>query len=173
MKNKLTTTLCIMAIASPIHANYPSLVGDVVARDLDISGGRWLGHVGLANAPHWAMSPTLVLQAMADSPHIQEVSVDNFKSASNFWGSRGGILPLTNGQYNRFTVANRLVRQYYACPAYSYTPYWFAGSVTDQGKPISCGLFRCDTLVNYAYAFDSRYSLFTVHCWLFMQRLET
>ena len=74
MRNKLTKALCIIAVTSPAQANYVGVVGDVIARNLDQPGGGWAGHTGLATAPHYAMRPTLVLQAMADAPHIQEVS---------------------------------------------------------------------------------------------------
>lgn len=58
-----------------------------------------------------------------------------------------------------FTVANRIIRQYYACPEYTITWRWKEGQLDSQSKSISCGQFRCDTLVNYAYAFNEAYSL--------------
>lgn len=153
MNVKLINSMGLLLIVCPLHANYPALVGDVVARDLAIPGAGWAGHTGLSSANHYMMRPTIVLEAMATVPHIDNISIDNFKSASKFWGSRGGIIP--PGSYDRFTVANRVVRQYFACPQYSYTPAWEAGTITNDAKPITCGLFRCDTLINYAYAFNN------------------
>lgn len=157
MRNKLTKALCIIAVSSPVHANYVGVVGDVVGRDLAYPGAGWAGHTGVATAPHYLMRPTLVLQAMSNAPHIQEVSIDNFKSQSTYWGSRGGRIPF-DYKFGRWIVANRVVQQYYACPAYSYTWQWKDGTITADNKPVTCALFRCDTIVNWAYAFGN-YSL--------------
>lgn len=115
MKVKFIYTLGCMVMACPIYANIPSFVGDIVARDL--IGAGPLGHVGIASAPYYKMRPTIVLEAMSDAPHIQENSIDDFKSRSKYWGSKGGLLSPQSIQ--SYTVANRVVRQYYACPEYS------------------------------------------------------
>ncbi len=103
------------------------------------------------------MKPNYVIEAMSVAPHIQQNTIEDFKSRSKYWGSKGGLI--SPKSIESYQVANRMVRQYYACPAYSYTWQWIEGKITPNATPISCGLFRCDTLVNYAYAFDQRYSL--------------
>ncbi len=155
MKLKLLYTIGFTATISPIYASTPAFVGDLVARDL--SGAGPLGHVGIASAPDYRMRPTVVLEAMNSMPHIQENTIDDFKSRSKFWGSKGGLL--SPQSVESFTVANRIVRQYYACPEYTITWRWREGKLAHNNKPISCGQFRCDTLVNYAYAFNKGYSL--------------
>src|SRR5215216_3847861 len=155
MKTKLIYVISSIAISCPAYSKIPSFVGDLVARDL--VGAGPLGHVGIASAPDYRMRPTVVLEALDSVPHIQENSIDNFKSRSKFWGSKGGLL--SPQSYESYTVANRIVRQYYACPEYTKTWRWKEGKIKGNSRPISCGQFRCDTLVNYAYAFSSGYSL--------------
>ncbi len=157
MKSKFRYAIGIMIIANPIYAQYVSFVGDLVARDL--KGAGPLGHVGIASAPHYQMKPTDVLEALDTPPHIQDNTIDDFKSRTKYWGSKGGLL--TPKSHESYLVANRIVRQYYACPEYTLTWRWLEGKI-DGGtppRPISCAIFRCDTLVNYAYAFDPGYSL--------------
>jgi hypothetical protein len=149
MRCKVIKTLCLSVLINPVYANFPSFVGDLVARDLDYVTTGWIGHTGLATAPHYKMRPTLVLEAMSTVPHIREGYINDFKAKSKFWGSRGGLL-IPN--YDLFTVANRVVEQYYACPAYSYTWQWKSGTISGT-IPLTCALFRCDTLINYAYEF--------------------
>ncbi|ARM34944.1 hypothetical protein [Legionella longbeachae] len=155
MKTKLIYVISSIAISCPVYSKIPSFVGDLVARDL--VGAGPLGHVGIASAPDYRMRPTVVLEALDSVPHIQVNSIDNFKSRSKFWGSKGGLLPPKSNE--SYTVANRIVRQYYACPEYTITWRWREGKIDSNTKPISCGQFRCDTLVNYAYAFSAGYSL--------------
>ncbi|MGB4984544.1 MAG: hypothetical protein WBO70_02080, partial [Erysipelotrichaceae bacterium] len=155
MKKNVFYVLSSIVIACPVYSNIPSFVGDLVARDL--VGAGFMGHVGIASAPDYRMRPTVVLEALDSVPHIQQNTIDDFKSRSKFWGSKGGLVsPKSN---ESFTVANRIVRQYYACPEYTITWRWKEGKINSKSKPISCGQFRCDTLVNYAYAFSKSYSL--------------
>lgn len=155
MKSKSFYTIGCMVIVYPIYAKIPSFVGDLVARDL--GGAGPVGHVGIATAPNYKLRPSSVLEAMDSAPHIQENTIENFKSRTTYWGSKGGLL--TPQSIESYIVANRIVRQYFACPEYSYTWRWKEGEIGANGHPISCALFRCDTLVNYAYAFDEGYSL--------------
>lgn len=155
MKKNVIYVLSSIVIACPVYSKIPSFVGDLVARDL--VGAGPLGHVGIASAPDYRMRPTVVLEALDSVPHIQQNTIVNFKSSSKFWGSKGGLLsPKSKESY---TVANRIVRQYYACPEYTITWRWKEGKIDGYNRPISCGQFRCDTLVNYAYAFSEGYSL--------------
>ncbi|MFA5960560.1 MAG: hypothetical protein WC785_08580 [Tatlockia sp.] len=155
MKIKLIYVIASIAVSCPVHSKITSFVGDLVARDL--VGAGPLGHVGIASAPDYRMRPTVVLEALDSIPHIQENTIDNFKSRSKFWGSKGGLL--SPKSHESATVANRIVRQYFACPEYTITWKWREGKIDSNNKPISCGQFRCDTLVNYAYAFSPGYSL--------------
>lgn len=154
MKTKLIYAMGCMIITSPIYS-IPSYVGDLVARDL--IGAGPLGHVGIASAPDFRTRPTVVLEAMNSAPHIQQNYISDFKSRSKYWGSKGGLL--SPQSIESYTVANRIVRQYYACPEYTLTWIWREGRIDEYTNPISCGQFRCDTLVNYAYAFSTGYSL--------------
>lgn len=130
-------------------------MGDLVGRDLIGLGP--IGHVGIATAPYYKMRPSYVLEAMNTIPHIQQNTIDDFKSRSKYWGSKGGLV--SPQSLESFTVANRIIRQYYACPEYTFTWRWRPGAIHEDLRPISCGVFRCDTLVNYAYAFSPGYSL--------------
>ncbi|STX81544.1 Uncharacterised protein [Legionella busanensis] len=147
MKIQLLHAISFIVISSHIFAKVPSFVGDLVGRDL--IGAGPVGHVGIASAPDYRMRPTVVLEAMNSAPHIQENGINDFKSRSKFWGSKGGLIPPQS--IESYTVANRIVRQYFACPEYTITWRWIEGQIDNNAKPISCGLFRCDTLVNYAY----------------------
>lgn len=155
MRSNLTKSLIIMTISCPLYANYAALVGNVVARDLDVPAGGWAGHTGLASADHYLMRPTIVLEAMNSIPHIRQTNIGDFKNSSPYWGSRGGLLK--PGSFDQFTVANRVVRQYFACPDYSYSWVWKAGTIDGNSRPLTCALFRCDTLMNHAYEFGTHH----------------
>lgn len=152
---RTASLLSFIIVIHPAYSKIPSFVGDLVARDLVWVGPA--GHVGIATAPHYTMRPTLVLEAMDTAPHIQQNTVADFKSRTQYWGSKGGLV--SPQSIESYTVANRIIKQYYACPQYSYTWQWKEGQIDGKSRPISCALFRCDTLVNYAYAFSEGYSL--------------
>ena len=155
MKVKLGYTISCMLMTYPVFANMPSFVSDIVARDL--VWVNFAGHVGIASAPDYRMRPTVVLEALDTVPHIQENTIDDFKSRSKYWGSRGGLVkPQTS---SAASVASSIVRQYYACPEYTIKPTWREGTIDNRNRPIICALFRCDTLVNYAYAHGPGYKL--------------
>ena len=135
MQTKFVYMIGTIVMACPVYSNTPSFVGDLVGRDL--VGAAPLGHVGIASAPDYRMRPTVVLEALDSVPHIQENTIDNFKSRSKFWGSKGGLL--SPKSYESYTVANRIVRQYYACPEYTITWRWREGKIDGNTKPISCG----------------------------------
>ncbi len=126
MKTKLVCAIGCMVMVCPIYAKIPSFVGDLVGRDL--IGAGPVVHVGIASAPDYRMRPTVILEAMNSAPHIQENTIDDFKSRSKFWGSKGGLL--SPKSIESYTVANRIVRQYYACPEYTIT--WSRCIVSSQ-----------------------------------------
>lgn len=152
MYKKLVVIAGLVTNLNYIHAAVPSFVADVLARDLDIGGIKGFGHIGLATAPNVNMSPTNVLEAMSSPPHIQENTITSFKQRTTYWGSRGGrVRPKSQ---EAFTIANRIVKQYFACPRYTITTHWEEGQINEQfwpPHPLKCAEFRCDTLINYAY----------------------
>lgn len=158
MKIKLIAALIIMPFVNDVYANQQALVGDIIARDLAMKGAGWVGHVAIVSGERY-QKPTIVLEAMGDAPHIQANTISDFKSRAKYWGSKGGFMQDDNW-YLSWLVANAFVRQYYACPSYSYTWQWAAGSLKpNTTEPVSCGTFRCDTLVNYGYSMPVGYSL--------------
>jgi len=158
MKIKLITALILTPLATEAFSN-AALVGDIIARDLAMPGASWVGHVGVVSSNGEGQKPWFVLEAMGDAPHIQQNPISDFKTRAKYWGSKGGFMQPDNW-YLSWLIANTFVRQYYACPSYSYTWQWEAGSLKPNTTiPVSCGTFRCDTLVNYAYSIPIGYSL--------------
>lgn len=125
MSRRFLFALSCIVLTSPVYAKYPSFVGDVVGRDL--IGAGPVGHVGIASASYYKMRPTIVLEAMNTMPHIQQNTIEDFKSRSKYWGSKGGLL--SPQSIESYTVANRVVRQYFACPEYTLTWRWKEGMI--------------------------------------------
>lgn len=89
MKIKTIYAIFPLLIVYPVYGQIASSVSDLVARDLLGLGPA--GHVGIASAPDYRMRPTVVLEAMSSIPHIQQNNIDDFKSRSKYWGSKGGL----------------------------------------------------------------------------------
>jgi len=145
--NKIALSIALANLVSNANALY---VSDLMARDLDIPFYGVVGHVGLASAYEIYAPATFVLEAINDPKAIQQNSLGSFMSAPHkYWGDKQIF---NHKSYRTYTTANTIVRQYYACPSYTLKASWVVGELK-QGStiPISCGMWRCDTLVNYAY----------------------
>lgn len=149
--------------ASKLGKN-PADQSDIVGRDLHISMGSFLGHVGL-----WTGS--MVIEALNQTPAIVQNTLENFKSRSTYWGAvyylNWNILPSqplpTNSReplnYRHFYAKAAAVQRAFLVPQigadYSMSPYPELVQV-QECKNSRCvgparGKYRCDTFVKDAY----------------------
>jgi len=135
------------SIAAPII--YPT---DIMGRDLQVQGIWWAGHVGIATALYVTMPATDVMEAMNAQPVIQVNKLLSFKTRSNYWGSRFGVVP--RGSQDALQILRMGYIQKDLCPQYTYTPFYTPGLIGQRGYARRCSKFRCDTFINFIYGFN-------------------
>lgn len=136
---------CVLSVgvvcAAPAN---PSGIGDVVARDLSITGLGWAGHVGMYDG-------SKIVEVLNKSAVIQRNSTTDFKASSPYWGARYG-----KGS-NFSTMVTKGWEQRNYSPSYTSTALWTEGRYKKQCTRQGCknvlipAKFRCDTFVNYMY----------------------
>jgi hypothetical protein len=138
MKNVISTVVLSALISNANAINH----ADVLGRDLKLPGASWAGHVAIAYAPLFSEEPYLVFEALNAEKAIQVNTIDDFRSRSNYWGSRTGISD--NRDRTRW-ILTTAYKQSKLCTEYTMFPQYKVATVDE------CGKFRCDTFVNYVY----------------------
>ncbi len=146
----LALILGTSVITTPAFAGNPKATGDIVARDLQIYGLGWAGHVGM-----WTGSK--VLEVLNESRVIQQNSLSNFKNRSAYWGAR-------YGKGNRpYKAVNFGWNQRHYSPSYTTTAqYQIGGWVTKwvwdsrkrkwvKKRVKQTAVYRCDAFVYASY----------------------
>lgn len=147
---------CVLSVgavwAAPAN---PSSTGDVVGRDLNITGLGWAGHVGMYDGSR-------IVEVLNASPVIQRNSIASFRAATPYWGARYG-----RGSNFSTMVAKGWDQRNYS-PSYTTTAQWREGKYERQCTSQGCrnvlipARFRCDTFVNYMYRQGTNSDLVTV-----------
>ena len=142
--------ILIITSISLLATSNPKATGDIVGRDLSISGLGWAGHVGIWDGRK-------VLEVLNKSTVIQKNSLYSFKNSSSYWGARYG-----KGSRHYRVISAGWNQRYYS-PTYTTTSQYREGKWTKQWRWDSrqwkwvqkwvkqTAKFRCDTFVNYAY----------------------
>ncbi len=137
------STIKAYSLPTPI---YPA---EIVGRNLNIFGMGWAGHVGITTAADISQVSNQVIEVMNDTPVIQVHSLLEFKLKTTYWGSRYGI---SDREEHGSKIINEANFQRGLCPIYTMTAAFEPGAGYDEeGKPTHCGVFRCDTFVNYVF----------------------
>ncbi len=146
MRNKYAVLALAVCAASSSHATtyYPA---QILGRDLGISGLAWAGHVGLTLAKHFSDTANTVIEVLNEIEVIQINSIQHFKQATRFWGSRYGIADQTLAAEK---ITQEALRQRALCPIYTDSATYHIGEGTPE-NPIRCAVFRCDTFINYLF----------------------
>ncbi len=136
---------CVLSIGAVCAAPAnPSATGDVVARDLNISGLGWAGHVGMYDG-------SKIVEVLNQSAVIQRNSTSTFKASSPYWGARYG----KGSNFGTMVTKGWDQRNY--SPSYTSSAQWREGRYEKQCTSSGCknvlipAKFRCDTFVNYMY----------------------
>lgn len=140
----------LMSFSDPVNAR-PVVSGDIVGRDLLIWGLGWAGHVAMVTGDNVGQSSSLLIEAMQDAKPYAIVlnNLGLFKQQSKYWGSRYGIGDYASGTRAALVEINH---QRWWCPSYtSSTAYKIGQGVPTTGQIISCGEWRCDTLVSWGF----------------------
>jgi hypothetical protein len=142
----LTSSALTLSQHAHTKAIYP---GDIVGRDLNYPLLGYLGHVGIAMGDALTSSASLVIEALNKKPVIQINTFLEFKKQSKYWGSRYGIGDNADGTRRALAEANH---QRWLCPTYTdSTAYTIGKSDPKTGQIITCGVWRCDTLVAWSF----------------------
>lgn len=138
----------------------PKNTGDVVARDLNIPGLGWLGHLGV-----WTGSKVAeVVQGQSNA--VRYVTWDSFRTATNAWptarpnvpsylvyycsSASCGYYPSTTypGVQSRMALANRANQIYLIGADYTLSSSTYvAAQPAYPGVTAIRGLYRCDSFV--------------------------
>lgn len=158
MKNKLVTVTIEIAIAAAITSTSayakPIYPAEIIGRKLLIYGLGWTGHVGITTANMssangmWQNADQVI--EVLNEPVVGQInSIANFKSRSEYWGSKHGIADKGERGYRVLVEANH---QRWWCPQYtSDTDYQIGDGNPFTGHIVKCGRWRCDTYVWWAF----------------------
>ena len=79
-------------LSSTANSALPIYPAEIIARDLDVLGAGWAGHVGITTAPFIFEKAYQVIEVLnSKDPIIQINLISDFKTKSPYWGSRYGI----------------------------------------------------------------------------------
>lgn len=171
MKNKkmfiLGLSVTLVAINSTTYARkiFPS---DIMARNLHFPSLGWVGHVGIAtrymmNASGMSKPADQVIEILNEAPIGQLNSINNFKSRSQYWGSKYGVISGAEQGYKVLVEANH---QRWWVTEYTHGTDYRIG----QGNPYTgeirvTGRWRCDTFAWWAY-YSQGINVMPGHIWL-------
>lgn len=150
---RIQTLLLSIAMASNCTTQArPVVSGDIVARDLLVYGLGKAGHVAMVTGHNVGGPSSRLIEAMSDGTPWAIVFnyLEQFKKQSPYWGSRYGF-----GDYGKGTRATlvELNHQRWWCPTYTSTAGYRPGQgIPTTGQVISCGVWRCDTLVAWSFS---------------------
>lgn len=148
-------------IGADVVAGDPQRAGDVVARELSISGFGALGHTGMFDG-------SVVVQVLDEGRNaIQYESLASFKSRSAFWGTASPNNPdhLLNKCFKtaclyaadfedvhaRLALVKRGFQAYLIGADYTYGQHYTSAKPLMWGRPAERGLYRCDTFIVNVY----------------------
>ncbi|MBA2711047.1 MAG: hypothetical protein H0U57_10710 [Tatlockia sp.] len=150
-KHFTVISLTFLSLLTTETYSLPTLIypAEIVGRNLNVFGMGWAGHVGITTAADISQPSNQVIEVMNDTPVIQVHSLLEFKLKTTYWGSRYGISD--RGEQGT-KIINEANFQRGLCPIYTMTAAYEPGTGYDEeGKPTHCGVFRCDTFINYVF----------------------
>lgn len=162
MKKILLSALLIGQSSIVLAVGNPVAVGDVLGRDLSVTGFGFLGHVGVL------ASSNNVVQVMNATPYVdvvQNVTVAGFK-VDTYWGARAKSSftwksPYTSATNQINTISNQQ-KAYVKYDLYSSTPNpakQVCANANCTAYKWEPGSFRCDAFVKWLYTETNNGSL--------------
>lgn len=145
----LSATLASQAIQA--KNIYPA---EIVGRKLLFPSLGWAGHVGITttdmdSAKGMLQNANKVIEVLKETPVGQINTIANFKSRSEYWGSKYGIADRGNRGYLVLVEANH---QRWWNPEYTDdTDYHIGSGNLKTGQVLDHGRWRCDTYVWWAF----------------------
>jgi hypothetical protein len=135
------------------HAANPIYPVQILARNIEAPVLGKLGHVAMAIGPHLTDVATQVIEVSGKQPVIRISSISSYKSKSLYWGSRYGIAKTQEQAIAILRAAH--FQKDMGCARYTLTSNYHInkGGYDSKGHPMptQCGVFRCDTFINYIY----------------------
>lgn len=139
----------------------PRSAGDVVGRDLSISGLGPLGHTGMFDG-------SVVVEVLNEGGNaIQYESLASFKARSAYWGTASPNNPnhLLKKCFKttcweaadfedvtaRLALVKRAFQAFLIGADYSFGPHYTSAKPMVWGRPAERGLYRCDTFIVNVY----------------------
>lgn len=155
MQRKCTvlTLVFLYSSTTSVNAALPVYPAEIVGRQLDSKALGKIGHVGITTAPNIWQDAVQVIEVLWESPVIQLNTIANFKTRSEYWGSRYGISDRGDNALRILREAN--FQKDLGCATYTLTANYYpsTGRYASDGhaNPTYCGYYRCDTFVNYLF----------------------
>lgn len=171
MQNKkifiLGLSFTLAAINSTSHARkiFPS---DIMARNLNFPALGWVGHVGIATRDMMSASGMFkpadqVIEILNEAAIGQINSIKNFKTRSQYWGSKYGVISNPEQGYKVLVEANH---QRWWVREYTHgTDYRIGQGNPYTGEMRVSGRWRCDTFAWWAY-YSQGVNVMPGHIWL-------
>lgn len=148
-------------IGADLVAGDPQWAGDVVGRDLSISGLGSLGHTGMFDG-------SAIVEVLNEGSNaIQYESLASFKARSAYWGTASPNNPnhllnkcfrtacLQTGDFEdvraRMALVKRAFQAYLIGADYTYGQHYTSAKPLMWGRPAERGLYRCDTFIVNLY----------------------
>lgn len=152
----------------PKYSANPTLVGDVVGRDLAFFGAGYLGHLGIWDGGQVfnVGPPTTGTNAVhINSMYDFRNTITNVGTVASYWGTASynippgsigmygcwdTICPIYNGTVSaeaRYSVALNLMRIYRVGADYTAYAIYTRALMQYNGYPLQRGKYRCDTFV--------------------------
>lgn len=157
--------------AEPNWETDPSVIGDVMGRDLDQKAMEWMGHLGIWDGDYVVQ----VMNRESDTNAVEYVTSNQFKDYKGYWGKARARIPnkvtesacyeancwySENKFYNlnALDALNRSAYQIYLIGS----DYTFAATPTiaypgHEYKKAQRGVYRCDTFVVDVLYASTRY----------------
>lgn len=165
---KIALNIAMLTLMSSSTYAKQIFPAEIMGRDLQIPGLGWAGHVAIATTH--MMSPEgmgynadQVIEILNENPVGQINYISNFKSRSKYWGSKYGVADRGLMGYRILVEANH---QRWWCPSYtSGTDYHIGTGIPTTGQVITCGRWRCDTFVWWAF-YSQGVDTMPGHVWL-------
>ena len=153
MHSNIICALLVSAAGALCLAGEPKKTADMVARDLNITGLGWAGHVGL-----WTGSRVLEVVKANKDVIKDNTTLKDFKAASSYWGAK-----YQNDKKDFAKVITVGRDQMKFSPTYTITATYTVGKKEtkrvwnprtgrwENKDVITPGVFRCDTFAYYCY----------------------
>jgi len=159
MKKLLVASMIAMTALSANASLHP---GQIIARDLDLPGAEFLGHVGLGywnnnGKPDGNLPTDNIIHIHYGQPEKKTIQINKFITFYNpgsFWGAKWGII---ESNYMQGVLGYAKDQMRFGAK-YIFAPSSTRSGYNDKHGKAQPARFRCDTFVQWAYEQGGNYN---------------